>query len=328
MDELDPIDHVESVSITVLVDNKADLIVESSDQIEYYRDGPLLAEHGFSALIQLEDSPTTILWDAGYSEIALMENLQRLGLDPSSIASIAISHGHLDHYASVTRLLHEISPLPEAKEWSENIAEGNVETWVDKHRIPIIAHPAAYRERWRRKKDGTLLGPYPPAPQDEWRSLGAHIVLSEGPCQLAPGCWTTGYVPRESFETAGIPSRMLYREGSDLLADQIEDDQSIIISLRDKGLVILAGCAHAGIVNTINYARQLTGVDRVYAVMGGLHLATSTDRDIDRTVDYLKALDLGLVVPSHCTGFQAASRIAQEMPDAFVESVVGAKYQL
>jgi 7,8-dihydropterin-6-yl-methyl-4-(beta-D-ribofuranosyl)aminobenzene 5'-phosphate synthase len=93
-------------------------------------------------------------------------------------------------------------------------------------------------------------------------------------------------------------------------------------------LVVLSGCAHAGIVNTVNHARQFTGIDRVHAVLGGFHLATSSDEDVDRTIDYLRTLGVSLLAPSHCTGFRAASRIAQQMPDVFVESVVGATYLL
>lgn len=328
MDTIANIGEVESASLTVLVDNKADLIVKATDNVKYYTDGPLLAEHGFSVLLQLDDSPQTILWDAGFSEVALLENLQRLSIDPSSIAAIAISHGHLDHYGALTRLLGTGIQFPKAKEWPAPANEAEVEAWWRDHRVPIIVHPAAFRERWRRKDDGTIVGPYRPVPREAWNALGAAVIPSEGPFQLAPGCWTTGYVPRESFEKSGIPSGMMYRAGSDYLADHLEDDQAIVINLRGKGLVVLSGCAHAGIVNTVNHARRLTGVEQVHAVLGGFHLATSSDEEIARTIDYLNTLDLSLVVPSHCTGFAAASRIAQALPDVFVESVAGATFLL
>ena len=91
-------------------------------------------------------------------------------------------------------------------------------------------------------------------------------------------------------------------------------------------LLVLSGCAHSGIVNTVEYARQFTGIEEVHAVIGGFHLARADDDEIERTIDYFKSLWPKHIVPSHCTGFKAISRFAQEMPDAFIEGVVGARY--
>ena len=101
-----------------------------------------------------------------------------------------------------------------------------------------------------------------------------------------------------------------------------------MINLKDKGLVVLSGCAHSGIVNTVSYAREFTGVDTVYAVMGGFHLARAKDDEIDQTIAFIKSLKPAYVIPSHCTGFRAVSRFAQEMPDEFIEGVVGTTYML
>ncbi len=326
----DPIDigSVGQASITVVVDNKADLIVESSDRVKYFTDRPLLAEHGFSALIRLEGSEKMILWDAGVSPVALIENLRRMKLDVSSIGKIALSHGHFDHTAAMTALLMEMDTLPREKEWGPSLQGSEVEDWERACRVPIVAHPAAFRERWWRKKDGTLVGPSLPAPEGAWQALGAEIVLSEGPHPLGAGCWTTGYIPRTSFEQAGRPQGACYRDGSQMLPDDIDDDQSVVINVEGKGLVVLSGCAHSGIVNTLAHARQCFGVDRVYAVIGGFHLARASDQDIDKTIDTLLALEPRLVVPCHCTGLKAIGRFAQAMPGRFVEGVVGATYLL
>jgi len=326
----DPIEigSVRQASITILVDNKADLIVESSDRVNYFTDEPLLAEHGFSALIELEGSEKRILWDAGVSRVALIENLRRMKLDVGLIGTIALSHGHLDHYAALTDLLTEMAPLRQEKEWSAPLDGSRVEEWMGAFRIPIVAHPAAFRERWWQKEDGMLVGPVLPAPERAWQALGAEIVLSEGPHQLAPGCCTTGYIPRTSFEKSGRAKKRLYRHGSQLLPDDLEDDQAVVIHVEGKGLIVLSGCAHSGIVNTIEHARQRFGVDRVYAVIGGFHLAKASDEDIDETVNRMRKLGPRLVVPCHCTGLKAVCRFAQEMPDEFVEGVVGATYRL
>lgn len=317
---------IENISLTVLVDNKANLIVESSDHIQYFSDKPLLAEHGFSVLVQPGGSGETILWDAGVSEVALIENMRRMGLDFGAITKIALSHGHYDHYAAMTAILDEMKLSPESKEWTGGVSEADLAAWLHKDKIPIIAHPAAFRERWGKKDDGTLVGPFTPPPEDRWKAAGAQIIHSEGPYELAPGCWTTGFVPRTSFEESGRPAQLLFREGADFIPDDLDEDQAIVIHLKDQGLVVLSGCAHSGIVNTIEYARQFTGIKKVHAVIGGFHLARASEEEINQTIDYFKDLQPKYVIPSHCTGFQAISQFAREIPDVFVEGVVGAKY--
>ncbi len=330
---------VEAVNITILVDNRADLIVKSNNTVKYFTDKALLAEHGFSALVHfpggiLHGSPEgdrgenrNILWDAGVTRIALMENLRRMEIDPRSVGVIALSHGHFDHFAALSEFLAAMSLGVESKEWAEPITSEKVVEWTDAKRVPVIAHPAAFRERWRGKEDGTMVGPFTPPPRLEWEALGASIQCSEAPDPLMPGCWTTGYVPRVSFEQSGRPARRYYRQGDTLTPDDLEEDQAIVINVRDKGLVILSGCAHAGIVNTVNYAREFSGVDRVFAIIGGFHLARSTPDEIQTTIDAIKTLKPELLVPCHCTGFEAMCAFSQQMPAQFLPGVVGATYQ-
>jgi len=316
-----------SVALTVLVDNKANMIVDSSDTVQYFTDKPLLAEHGFSTLIRLDDCEETILWDAGGSELALIENMRRMQLDFSTITKIALSHGHWDHYAAITALLDEMQLSPRPQEWVEGVSEAELTEWLEKSRIPIIAHPAAFRERWEKKDDGTLKGPFAPPPVKRWKAAGAAIIYSEAPDELAPGCWTTGAIPRHSFEESGRPKNRFYRVGADFIPDDLDEDQAVVINLPEKGLIVLSGCAHSGIVNTIDYARQFTGVERVHAIIGGFHLARTNEDEIEKTVAYIKNLQPTYVIPSHCSGFQATSQLARKMPDAFIEGVVGATYR-
>jgi 7,8-dihydropterin-6-yl-methyl-4-(beta-D-ribofuranosyl)aminobenzene 5'-phosphate synthase len=326
MNKSEEFGSVDQVSLTVLIDNKADLIVESSDRVKYFSEEPLLAEHGFSVLIQLDDSKEKFLWDTGVSKIALIENMRRMKLDNKTIMKIALSHGHSDHFAAMTDVLIGLDLLPEQKKWKPGVKEKDIEAWLVDSRIPIIAHPAAFRERWWEKDDGTMIGPFLPPPLEQWQAAGAEIVLTDEPYQLAPGCWTTGYIPRKSFETSGRSDRARYRNGSEMLLDDLEDDQAVVIYVKSKGLVVLSGCAHSGIVNTIEYARNISGVDRVHAVIGGYHLALAEENEINQTIAYFKEIQPDLVVPGHCTGFKAISRFAREMPDQFIEGVVGATY--
>ena len=322
------ISFVNKVSLTVLVDNKANLMVESTDTIKYFTEKPLLAEHGFSVLIQVDDSEKQILWDAGVSQVALIENMKRMEIDPKTISSIALSHGHLDHYAAMTDLLNEMQLAPEDKEWGETVTKEEVEDWLAEFQIPIVAHPAAFRERWWVNDDNKMVGPFLPPPDLEWKAAGAKIILSEEPYKLAQGCWTTGFVPRTSFEKSGRPTKLLYRNGSDFIPDELEEDQAIVINVKDKGLIVLSGCAHSGIVNTIQHAKELTGINKIYAIIGGFHLANADENEISKTVEYIKSTRPTYVIPSHCTGFQAIGQFAQEMPDEFIEGIVGATYIL
>jgi 7,8-dihydropterin-6-yl-methyl-4-(beta-D-ribofuranosyl)aminobenzene 5'-phosphate synthase len=111
-----------------------------------------------------------------------------------------------------------------------------------------------------------------------------------------------------------------------MVPDDLEEDQAIVIHVRDKGLVVLSGCAHAGIINTLEYARRISGVERVHAVIGGFHLARSKPEEIQATIDALQALAPAVLVPCHCTGFEATCAFARAMPGAFSPGVVGATY--
>jgi 7,8-dihydropterin-6-yl-methyl-4-(beta-D-ribofuranosyl)aminobenzene 5'-phosphate synthase len=110
------------------------------------------------------------------------------------------------------------------------------------------------------------------------------------------------------------------------LADNLDEDQALVINVKDKGLVVLSGCAHAGIVNTVNHAREISGIERVWAVIGGFHLTRASDDVIQHTLDHIQAVKPKLVVPCHCTGFRAMCQFAEQMPDVFKEGIVGATY--
>ncbi len=318
--------ETEKLSITVLVDNKASLIVESTETIKYFEDEPLLAEHGFSVLLQFGNTGKNILWDAGVSKNALIENLRRMKIDPAKINKIALSHGDYDHLGALSNLLEQMDLVPDEKEWDRSVNHEQIDNWIKKNQIPIVAHPAAFREKWSGKDDGTKVGPEPMPPIKEWQAKGADIILSEEPYKLEEGCWTTGYVPRHSFEKSGIPKNALYRKDGRFFVDELDEDQALIINIKEKGLVILSGCAHSGIVNTVNYAKKISGVDKVFAIIGGFHLASSPMEEIQKTIDHIKVIYPDLIVPCHCSGFRAECQFSYKMPDAFKEGIVGATY--
>jgi 7,8-dihydropterin-6-yl-methyl-4-(beta-D-ribofuranosyl)aminobenzene 5'-phosphate synthase len=275
--------------------------------------------------VELKEAGVRILWDAGISTTALLENARLMKIDLTTVDLIALSHGHRDHYAAMTDVLRRIVRRPESREWPSDAPMDEMRAWGTPHKVPLIAHPAAFRERWGIAKDGRKFGPHV-APRAEWEAAGAEIVLSEGPYQLGPGCWTTGTVPRHSFEQAGTPPSFAYRDGDLFIRETLDDDQAIAIHVRDKGLVVLCGCAHSGILNTVRYAREISGVDQVYAILGGFHLAPAKDDEITRAIDEIIELQPAMVVPSHCTGFKAIAQFSSRMPEQFVQGVAGTKY--
>jgi len=322
----EPFGQVQKASVSVLVDNRADMMTQSSETVKRFNEEALLAEHGLAMLIDLDDGAMRILWDAGVTSIALPENMRRMGIDPATIHQVAISHGHDDHTAALTEVLQAMQLQPAFQKWEEDTPMTELRRWAEGRRVPIVAHPAAFRERWARDQQGNRWGPFLPPPRAAWEAAGGEIIMSEGPYQLAPGCWTTGAVPRRSFERSGIPTSLFYRLGDQLFPDQLEEDQAVVINVQGKGLVVVAGCAHSGIVNTVEYAREISGVERVWAILGGFHMARSSAEEVERTVEALQALQPALIAPSHCTGFAAIRRFAEAFPEAFDPGVVGTTY--
>ncbi len=320
---------VPNAEVTILVDSIAGMLARSTDDVKRFTVGPLIAEPGFAVLIDLPSEKVRILWDAGASSSAVLENLRRMEIDPTSVDAIALSHGHWDHVTGLSQILRAVCRPTKAKMFPADTADEALIEYAKPETVPLIVHPAAFRERWSFLKDGRRYGPMNPTSHAEWEALGAEIVESEAPHRLAVGCWTTGYVPRESFETEGrVPARMRYREGDRFLPDDTEEDQSVVLHLEEKGLVVVSGCAHAGIVNTVEYARKMAGIDRVHAILGGFHLGRSSEGEVAKTVAAIAAMNPALIVPTHCTGFDAMRRFAERLPESFVLGTVGTKYIL
>jgi len=291
--------ETEDVTITVVVDNYSNVLLKSQPGVDRYEeDEPVLAEHGFSVHIRLGALGPQILLDAGFSQVALPHNLPRLGIHPGAVDQVVISHGHPDHTGALEIFLRL--------------------AWK---RTPVVVHPDAFLERWDQLSDGSKEGPWQ---QDRrsWENAGAEIVSLLEPCELAPGCLATGPVPRRTDFEKGTGSA-IYRQGTEFVSDPIRDDQAIVINVKGKGLVVVSGCAHAGIVNTLLYAREISGVDRLWAVVGGFHLQGAAEDVVRRTIGELKALGPQLVMPCHCTGFEATRRFAEEMPGRFLLGAVG-----
>ncbi len=311
-----PLLAAEEVDILVVMDNFVDLLLAGDQRVERLSlaaDGEvprdtLVAEHGLSLFITIGGGgvQTSLLMDAGYSQLGVPHNLDLLGLDLSGVEAVVLSHGHMDHFGALPEVLRRVG-----------------------RPVPLVVHPAAFAgPRYLVPPVGERMR-FPGLQRRELEAAGAQIVEARRPFLAPSRLWAaTGQVERTTPFEKGLP--IAFREeGGELIPDPLEDDQGVVIHLKDKGLVVISGCAHAGIVNTVRHAQRLTGVERVYAVLGGFHLGGMLfEGIIEPTVEALRELSPRVVVPMHCTGRKATEAMARAFPQAFVLSSVGSRLHL
>ena len=258
--------------------------------------GPIsgtLGEHGFSALVETDSE--TLLWDTGQG-FTLLHNAQRMNKNLHSLMHVALSHGHYDHSGGLLPLLRTCGP---------------------KH---IFAHPSVFTPRYRYKDNGESLSLGMPYPREYLEGQGAVFELYEQYREILPGIFTTGQIPRTSdFETGDSG---LFTDTCGCARDPFEDDQSLVIET-PEGLVLLLGCCHSGLLNTMEHVSSRTGRSDFHAVIGGTHLGFCTAEQLDRTIKELKKWKIGRLSVSHCTGFAAAARLKAEFPASFQPAQVG-----
>jgi 7,8-dihydropterin-6-yl-methyl-4-(beta-D-ribofuranosyl)aminobenzene 5'-phosphate synthase len=266
----------------------------------------ILAEHGFSAIIKTTtDSKThTLLFDFGFSENGAAQNASTLGVDMTEVEAAVLSHGHSDHTGGLSRL-------------GEQIGRKN---------IPLFVHPSAFKSPRYLKFGEEFKINFPKLTREMVQTAGFSIVESEKPALLLDNSILfLGEIPRRTDFEKGWSLPHCQKDGKEVW-DAIEDDTSIVMNLKDKGLVILSGCAHAGIVNTVQYAIEVTGINKIHAVMGGFHLSGPFfESIIDRTTEEIKNLHPSYVIPTHCTGRKAIMAIEKQLPDQFILNMAGTK---
>ncbi len=279
-------------TVTVLVDNTVMELIPGSEFVARLSrpQRSFLSEHGFSALIESGDKK--ILVDTGATGVAVAHNLKLLGLEPEDIDVVVLSHGHNDH-------------------------SGGLSLFPGK----IVAHPDAFLKRYLVTPSGTSFDLTCPG----YEKLKDRVEFEKGPVMLVPGIWTTGQVER-THKWEELDLFRIQRE-SGMEQDSIMDDQGVVIS-SPKGLAIIAGCSHAGIINTIEQAVRISGINEVFCVLGGFHLiGPAGESKIERTISELKRLNVRKVVPIHCTGFEAIKRMSVEMPGQFEYGTAGCKIE-
>lgn len=274
--------------ITVLTDNT---VPERSETI---------AEHGFAAMVQTESG--SLLFDTGRGR-AVVHNAAALKKDLAQIDKIVLSHAHGDHTGGLPDVLRVLLGK----------------------KTEVLAHPDIFAERYREKEGKRIFGGIP-FQQGYLEKMGARFVFNKGPVEIGEGMFLTGEVPRgTSFEGGDMAGRFIVKDGT-VEPDLLWDDQSLVIQT-EKGLVLLLGCAHAGIVNVIHHAIHLTGVNDILAVIGGTHIGLSGDDQREQTIEALKSFRIQHLVPAHCTGLEAMARMRLALGECVQFSHVGMTFR-
>ena len=266
-----------TLKITTLSENTADNL-------------GLLAEWGLSILVETDDG--NILLDTGQT-ISVGHNAEKLGIDLRKVDKIVLSHGHVDHTGGLMNVLGLIGK-----------------------KIEIVAHPDVMDAKYGGKPAGRRKNIALPYSLQQMENIGANFKLSKKPVKLTPDIMTTGEVPMFTDFEQIDPDRFFVKEDAIWHPDELNDDLALIINT-SPGLIIVLGCGHHGMINTLYHAQTLTGRKEIRMVVGGCHLINSSTERVYRTIAALKELDVQKVGVSHCTGLEASGIMAQELGDRF-----------
>jgi 7,8-dihydropterin-6-yl-methyl-4-(beta-D-ribofuranosyl)aminobenzene 5'-phosphate synthase len=266
-----------------------------------------IAEHGFSMLVRVFDGGEShcALFDTGGSPDGVVTNAERMGINLSEIECVVLSHGHYDHFGGLLSTLKVVS----------------------KDTLSIIVHEDMFKTRGVANSDGTVRK-YPAFPIEKEVKPARYVKTKQPHLAANDMILVTGEIPRKTDFEKGFPQHRIFIDGKWQPDPWIWDDRALIIKVKQKGLVILSGCAHAGIVNTVLCAQDNTGINIIHAILGGFHLGGKEyEQRIKKTVEKLKELKPALVAPSHCTGWRGTFAIARALPQAFVCNSVGNLYR-
>ena len=308
MISLKAVDRVEILSV---MDNSIDVLMASTPlarRLKRDRDAlskpQLRAEHGVSMLVTTyeEDKKDSFLFDTGVTIDGVLHNMDVLEIKGNELHAVVLSHGHTDHTRGLMGFIKRYG----------------------RPRVPIVLHPDAYLKRKNVQPDGHESEHIPPSRRD-LEAEDVEIIEEREPTMVIGGrALVTGQISRTTPFEKGSPAQVAWIDGKWQPDPWIHDDQAIVLNVKNRGLVVLTGCGHAGVVNTLKCARELTGVNQVHAVIGGFHLTGPTfEPIIIPTIQALKEFNPSVIVPQHCTGWKATHLIAREFPTAFIPNSVG-----
>jgi len=289
------IGELDSLKITVLTE----------DSVLY--ESHYLGQHGVSFLLEGAKGSDVmrILVDVGQNSQALLSNMKLMNISPSIIDAIVLTHCHYDHTQGVARMLREIG----------------------RRDIQVIAHRDIFRLNFVTEPYLRHVGIMPGDSREEIEKAGGSLLLTKDPVNLMSGITTTGEVKRQTdFEQVGIALKTI--EGGEVVDDQMLDDISVVANVNGKGLVIVTGCSHAGIVNIARHAVELTGCGKIEGILGGLHLIDASDVRIKGTSEELAKLNPKWICVGHCTGFKAQVELYLAFGERFSPLQTGMQFEI
>jgi len=309
---------VDKLEVVVLVDNYCDELLEDERIVKRLKlPSPMapMGEPGFSLLVKVtkDNRSHTILMDTGISGHCLEHNIKVLASSQAvangeitanvqDVEAVVLSHGHSDHFNGLSAFLKLYSG-----------------------KMPVIVHPFAFIKRRFRHETGHC-EPMRQLTAPGFETYGAVIDKRSEPSTIASdSILVSGQVQRTTDFEKGAPSLEAEIDNR-WVKDPFYDDQSMAIHVRGKGLVILSGCSHAGIVNSIKHAQQVTGINKLHAVLGGFHLPGPDMSTSNATIAEIKKMAPDYVIPMHCTGWQTTTLFAAKMPEQFILNSVGSTY--
>jgi len=265
-----------------------------------------VGEWGFAALVEADGN--RILYDTGARPTTVLENARELGIDLANVRDVILSHNHADHTGGLVTLRRELGRQNPAALTRAYVAPGIFWSRPDGHG----------------GEDNTTI-----AARKEYEALGGAIIEHDKPFEMFPGVWLTGPVPRVYPERNwSVTGKVATPAG--LVEDTIPEDQALIFDT-DRGLVMLSGCAHAGIINILDYARHTVREAPVYAAIGGFHLFAADDAKLDWTAAKLHEMHLQNLVGAHCTGLHTVYYLKEKLGlprQACLVGAVGAVFTL
>jgi 7,8-dihydropterin-6-yl-methyl-4-(beta-D-ribofuranosyl)aminobenzene 5'-phosphate synthase len=304
---------VDVADVTILVDNAVDILLPSSEIAQrppmpstLGAQEPLIAEHGYSLLltVQRDGHTASVLYDAGLGRNTVLHNMDVLAMRANDLRAVILSHGHADHHGGLEGIFRRFG----------------------KRRMPLLLHPDVWRERRVVFPTGFEVQ-MPPPSHNDLDHEGVEIIEEKGPSLLLDETvLVTGQVERVTDFEKGFPPQQARTDHGWEPDPWLWDDQAVVCHVKDKGLLVLSACSHAGVINVLHHARRITGIDRIYAFVGGLHLTGGLfDAIIPRTIAELQAIGPAIIVPGHCTGWKAAHELIRTLPDAYVQTSVGTR---
>ncbi|MBZ5590191.1 MAG: MBL fold metallo-hydrolase [Acidobacteriia bacterium] len=306
------IPEMDRIVVTIITDNYYDALRPDAAATKRYRIVPgtsMHAEHGLSYFLEtLSNGKTSgFVFDYGLDGRAVKANMDLLGLDVGKAVAFGLSHGHFDHWSG----LLDIVRLNQ-----EKIPKGT----------PLFVGGEAFDRRFAIVPGTKKMLDIGRLNRAEVEALGLlQVTEVKSPTEVMPSGFFTGNIDRVTeYEKAN--KAFLVQRGDAVVIDAFPGEQAMVVHLKNRGLVVLSSCAHSGIVNTFMHAQKITGLEKVYAVVGGFHLINAKPEVIERTVADIKALKPEVVVPAHCTGFEATTLFAREMPRQFILNTAGTRY--